>query len=167
MKKISVGVLVIAVLSFLFVAGFWVWTFNEWENQVPQTTRTYGDLFDGLNAFFSGLAFAGIIVTIILQSKELALQRQELSETKAELKRSATAQENSENALKRQAENLKQSARLSALSTLLNYYTEKEKGNLSGHIDGMRMDIINQKRLKYIEQIEEILEGKSIPGILG
>ena len=35
---------------------------------------------------FSGLAFAGLIFTIILQKKELALQREELTQTREELK---------------------------------------------------------------------------------
>ena len=53
----------------------------------------YGDSFGGLNALFSGLAFAGLIWTILLQRKELSLQRLELSETRKELKKSAAAQE--------------------------------------------------------------------------
>jgi hypothetical protein len=44
----------------------------------------FGDMFGVLNALFSGLAFAGIIVTILLQSEELSLQRVELAETRAE-----------------------------------------------------------------------------------
>ena len=46
----------------------------------------FGDQFGAVNALFSGLAFAGLIFTIILQKKELALQREELTETRAELK---------------------------------------------------------------------------------
>jgi hypothetical protein len=58
-----------------------------------------GDLFGTINALFSGLAFAGVIVAILLQREELALQRLELKFTRDELKRSATAQEKSEAAL--------------------------------------------------------------------
>ena len=67
----------------------------------------FGDSFGVINSLFSGLAFAGIIYTILLQRKELSLQRQELKETRMELERSATAQEKSEKQQKRQAENLK------------------------------------------------------------
>jgi hypothetical protein len=46
---------------------------------------TIGDMFGVVNALFSGLAFAGIIYTVLLQSRELQLQRRELSLTRAEL----------------------------------------------------------------------------------
>lgn len=45
----------------------------------------FGDLFGSINALFSGLAFAGLIYTIILQKKELSLQRDELSSTRIEI----------------------------------------------------------------------------------
>lgn len=43
---------------------------------------TAGDAFGGLNTLFSGLAFAGIIVSIALQSKELRDTRREMEEQK-------------------------------------------------------------------------------------
>lgn len=39
-----------------------------------------GDAFGGLNAFFSGLGIAGVVVAIVMQSLELRLQRQELED---------------------------------------------------------------------------------------
>jgi hypothetical protein len=48
----------------------------------------FGDLFGAVNALFSGLAFAGVIITISLQRDELALQRQELKEQREEMVRS-------------------------------------------------------------------------------
>ena len=39
----------------------------------------FGDKFGAVNALFSGLAFAGIILTLLLQRRELSLQREELS----------------------------------------------------------------------------------------
>jgi hypothetical protein len=41
-------------------------------------------MFGVVNALFSGLAFAGIIFTILLQRKELKYQREELSATRSE-----------------------------------------------------------------------------------
>jgi len=38
-----------------------------------------GDAFGGLTALFSGLAFAGLIFTLLVQKKELELQRRELA----------------------------------------------------------------------------------------
>lgn len=54
---------------------------SEWSDR-----GTFGDMFGSVNALFSGLAFAGIIFTIYLQSKELSLQREELVLTRGELK---------------------------------------------------------------------------------
>lgn len=42
-------------------------------------------MFGGLNALFSGFAFLGIIVTILMQRKELELQRRELGLTRKTL----------------------------------------------------------------------------------
>lgn len=46
----------------------------------------FGDSFGALNALFSGLAFAGLIVTLIMQKDELSMQREELDEAKLELR---------------------------------------------------------------------------------
>ena len=47
---------------------------------------TFGDKFGAINALFSGLAFAGLIVTLLYQKEELKLQREELAQTREELK---------------------------------------------------------------------------------
>lgn len=80
----------------------------------------YGDSFGGLNALFSGLAFAGLIWTILLQRKELSLQRLELSETRKELKKSAAAQEEA-------SKHQEKLALLQAYSTSVSVLLEKEK----------------------------------------
>lgn len=45
----------------------------------------FGDKFGAINSLFSGLAFLGLIVTLLFQKEELELQRQELAETRKEL----------------------------------------------------------------------------------
>lgn len=50
------------------------------------TRGQFGDMFGTVNALFSGLAFAGIIYTILLQREELKEQRAELQLTREELK---------------------------------------------------------------------------------
>ena len=42
----------------------------------------FGDSFGSLNALFSGMAFSGLVVTLFMQRKELALQRSDLEEAK-------------------------------------------------------------------------------------
>lgn len=44
----------------------------------PNKRGTFGDQFGAVNALFSGLAFAGLIYTIILQRRDLELQRNDL-----------------------------------------------------------------------------------------
>lgn len=46
----------------------------------------FGDVFGSINALFSGLAFAGVIVTVWMQREELKLQREELEATREELR---------------------------------------------------------------------------------
>lgn len=46
---------------------------------------SFGEIFGMINSLFSGLAFAGIIYTILLQRIELELQRDEIAKSTAEL----------------------------------------------------------------------------------
>lgn len=50
------------------------------------TPGEFGDMFGGLNALFTGLAFAGLTQTILLQRKDLKLQREVLEIQLNELK---------------------------------------------------------------------------------
>jgi hypothetical protein len=87
----------------LFCAVVSLWVLTPWIvgifGESPAEMGQLGDLFGSINALFSGLAFAGVVVAILLQRQELSLQRQELTLTRQELERSASAQEKSHNAL--------------------------------------------------------------------
>ena len=79
------GLLVIAfVVTGVWALWWWkTWTvFGDWKEAGP-----FGDTFGGVNALFSGLAFGGIIYTIVLQRRELRLQRLELRDTRREMER--------------------------------------------------------------------------------
>lgn len=52
----------------------------------PAQSSLFADTFDALNVLFSGLAFAVLIFTMLLQRQELKLQRQELKDTREELR---------------------------------------------------------------------------------
>jgi len=119
-----------------------------------------GDSFGLINSLFSGLAFAGIIYTIILQRKELSLQRQELKDTRMELQRSANAQEKSEKQQGRQSENLKITAKLNALNTLVSYYSDLE--SKSKNSDSTKYRSSQKEQEIYISRIKEILNRKEI-----
>lgn len=73
---LSIVVVVLYVSSWLLIKNF---------IQDSAEQGQFGDQFGAINALFSGLAFAGLIFTIILQKKELSLQREELTETRKEL----------------------------------------------------------------------------------
>ena len=84
MDKYSMWSIILILFVFLlffaslgFVCTHWI----DW-----QTRGTFGDSFGALNALFSGLAFAGLIVTLIMQKDELSMQREELDEAKQELR---------------------------------------------------------------------------------
>lgn len=68
----------------------------------PTNQGTFGDMFGAVNALFSGLAFAGLIVTLIYQKEELKLQRDELAETRKELQGQREEFEEQNKTLKRQ-----------------------------------------------------------------
>ena len=81
----------------------------------------FGDMFGAVNSLFSALAFAGVLLAIILQRQELQLQRQELLLSRQELKRAAQAQEKSQEALAAQLEVQSLATQLQALAALLSY----------------------------------------------
>jgi uncharacterized membrane protein len=73
---ISIGLTLLAIV-FPFLVNL---TFNDWSK-----SGTFGDTYGALNAIFSGLAFAGVIVTILIQRTELKNQRIELSLQRTEM----------------------------------------------------------------------------------
>jgi hypothetical protein len=117
---LAAGVVVVQVGG-----GFLIYrSFGGWQDR-----GTFGDMFGGVTALFTGLAFAGVVFAILLQRHELEMQRQVLEATRQELKRSAEAQESSEQLLSQQVQTLQQSAeaqelagRYSAISSLLEIY---------------------------------------------
>jgi ferric iron reductase protein FhuF len=147
--KLLIGIFLVWIIS-IFVIPF---IYTELTDRA-----SFGDSFGLINSLFSGFAFAGIIYTILLQRKELSLQRKELQETRMELNRSATAQEKSETQQRRQSENLKITAKLNALSTLVSYYSDVETKNKtvnsSKHLGAQR------EQETYIRRIKDILNTK-------
>lgn len=109
----------------------------------------FGDMFGVANSLFSGLAFAGLIYTILLQRRELQLQREELKMTREQLRRSAAAQEASEKALAEQAKAMRVTAELATIETLLSEYRRE-------------MDILNGFSRSFGDKTERmtLLEGR-------
>lgn len=72
------GTFLIIAFIFPFIVNYF---FSDWTK-----SGTFGDTFGALNALFSGLALAGVIVTILIQRTELKNQRVELSLQRNEMK---------------------------------------------------------------------------------
>lgn len=156
MRKI---ILSISVVILVFSVYFFVvrQLLPEWA-----VSGQFGDMFGGLNALFSGLAFLGVIYAIFLQREELGLQRKELELTREELKRTAEAQEKSEKALSKQAASLKVTAKLNGLSAILQHYnTLIELTNSAKYgIDRAEFNARKKDADEVIEQVKRLIENK-------
>lgn len=86
LKLISISVLAIMFLAVFAYGGFII--YFSWPITLGNVDKAgaFGDSFGVLTSLFSGLAFAGIILTILLQREELRLQRKELQLTREEFK---------------------------------------------------------------------------------
>lgn len=78
------GFIFTSIIVTVIIIGLWIGTYFALKDQDPTLRGTFGDMFGSINALFSGLALAGIILTILLQRKELKLQREELRDTRKE-----------------------------------------------------------------------------------
>lgn len=109
--------------------------------------------YNAVNALFTGLAFTGVIYTVLLQREELQLQRQELVQTREELKRAADAQKESEKAQKIQAKSMELQARLIAIDSLLKAL-ERYKGSAVIKKDSLSdFHNINATREELLKQL--------------
>ncbi len=117
---------------------------------------TVGDMFGAVNALYSGLAFVGLIYTIIMQREEIQLNRQEIEMNRKELKKSANAQLQSQKALQDQVLQTNLTTKINAMSTIINYYNiQIANPNNSAEI----VERAKLKRKKLIHAIDELIEG--------
>lgn len=68
-------ILIASIVVALWIANFFVHPFFFGQ---PESAGVAGDMFGALTSLFSGLAFAGLISTLLMQRQELELQRGEL-----------------------------------------------------------------------------------------
>lgn len=83
--------LVAAVLSVIALVGVY-WAALVIEIPALQNRALFGDMFGGIAALFSGLAFAGMIYALTLQTEELSKQREALDLMKEQYLESTEAQ---------------------------------------------------------------------------
>jgi len=110
--KIIGTVLVLLVLIVVLLYGAMI---NQYVLPITElsinTIGTFGDSFGFLTAAFSGLAFSGMLIAILLQKEELKLQRKEIEYTRIENRKSINSQQ--------------VNVRLSALNSLLHEYQQR------------------------------------------
>ena len=79
-KYIKIGWIAVLVVISLWAGSYFIIDcFSDEGGSV-------GDQFGAVNALFSGLAFAGLIITLLMQREDLNLQRKEMEKTNEELK---------------------------------------------------------------------------------
>lgn len=93
--------IIIAIVGVIALWGL-SWILIDKYIDSPTGQGTFGDKFGAVNALFSGLAFAGLIVTLLYQKEELKLQREELAQTREELKGQREEFEEQNKTMKRQ-----------------------------------------------------------------
>jgi uncharacterized membrane protein len=97
--------IIIALAAIVLTFGLYFFNFHGAMSDTPGDWGTFGDFVGGvLNPIFGFLSFTAVLITIILQNKEMNLTRQELELTRKEMERSASTQERAESALRLQAD---------------------------------------------------------------
>ncbi|GDX97227.1 hypothetical protein LBMAG47_28920 [Planctomycetia bacterium] len=139
----ALGITVVAIAYGLVLSG----VFNDWSSR-----GQFGDMFGALNTFFSGLAFAALAYTLLLQRKELALQRIELAQTRDELARQAEAQA-------AHAATALRAAEITAAGSLFQSYAQLISGNKQFLInnDDWQAEIMRarDRLLKLLAELEK------------
>ncbi|HEX8199151.1 MAG TPA: hypothetical protein VF590_01595 [Isosphaeraceae bacterium] len=142
--------LVVFGVVFALTLGVWVVAAVLPFAFYPDLARAsnFGEAFGFVEALFSALAMLGVIYTIHLQRRDLAL-------TQWELRRSAVAQEQSERALAEQARAMETVARLNAINAMARLYAEKIQ--LCRRDDVHKRTLFQKKFEHYREELEIIL----------
>src|SRR6056300_967506 len=116
---------------------------------------TFGDLFGAVNALFSGLAFAGLLYSLLENKRQIMAQQEELMLNRQELLKARKIQEKTEKAIEAQVSQMKNTARLSGLNTLVNYFTAKI--NDSNSTDD-EIQLAKEKRREAIREIDRLIK---------
>jgi len=147
-KKISILIITGVISSVIVYAVILLWLTWPISEYSINKSGVFGDSFGLLTALFSGLAFSGVIITILLQKEELKLQRQELSNSRIEFEKMATAND--------------KSAKLSALSTLLLEYKSQIEKNDETIESGLSVTNNGFDPTLYLEENADLINRKTI-----
>jgi len=116
----------------------------------PNSSAEFGDSFGAVNSLFSALGLAGIVLSIILQQRDLSL-------TRKEVKASVKAQESSAKALKKQAELHILTTKIQALSVLIESSNQQISQNDRWNAETSEKKYDNTKVFQKRRQLENEL----------
>ena len=122
---------------------------------IPQNSAELGDSFGVVNSLFSALGLAGIVLSIIMQQRELTLTRDEVKE-------SAQAQKKSAMALEKQAELHILTSKIQALSIIIEsinqQITQNDRWNDKAGSNKFDNKMQFQKRNQYMTELWKLKE---------
>lgn len=106
------------------------------------TRGTFGDQFGAVNALFSGLAFTGLIYTIILQRRDLELQRHDLKLQRDELALTRKEMEEQTAEFEKQNETLRIQRFENTFFNMLSQFQEVVNSlSVTAWVNGERVDL--------------------------
>lgn len=85
-KIITPGQITLVIVSLLLVIFALYGNWRLLHKLCPEDRGTLGDMFGVVNAVFTGLAFVGVVLTVILQRNDLKIQKEERVAAEDELK---------------------------------------------------------------------------------
>lgn len=144
---LTLGVIVLWLLSGVLILIF----LDEWSDR-----GTFGDLFGSINALFSGLAFAALIYTIVLQREEIKTNREEIGLNRKEMAKGAKLQQKAQQILMQQVDQTHLSAKMNAMRTLVDYYNNQISNPKSTE---ETLEKAKAKRKNIIHQIDLLIDG--------
>jgi hypothetical protein len=136
------------------------------EGLTPATeTGTFGDSFGSVNALFTGLAFAGLVFSILLQQRQIRLQRADYLSQLNEMKGSRESVEEQNRLLAVQNQLLRGQTEVSLLELQANAMQldaqadeleVRRAGAHAGPIPGNRLNAMRARADKLREKIGEL-----------
>lgn len=154
-KDSNISIWICAIGSVLFILALVIAYFAYLQSNFPLFSRgdyaTLGDSFGILSSLFSGLAFAGLIVTIVMQNKTLKLQMKELREAKKESARQSKAQEGQEKVMNAQFQAIQLQQFESTLFKLIDRHNSIIKNSTMTHMSDISIGLKEVNGYEYIE----------------
>lgn len=116
LHSLALGIAAIFIIASWFYYPSWILARFPDDKLQP---GTFGDMYGALNTLFSGLAFALLIYTALLQRSELQEQREDLQETRKHVERQTQIQDEQLRLLKEDSERRLELERISRSPKLM------------------------------------------------